>query len=364
MLTESLAPYMLWAKTRKAAEIDLAGSNLLPCSLEDLPGAASALQLTADNDNGYAPLVEAIAAHKHVATDRIVTATGCSGANFLAIGALVGPGDEVLIEQPGYDPLVGACVLLGATVKRFPRPFSRAFRIDLDALEAAVTPATRLIIVTSPHNPSGVSLDTETLRSLMVIAERAGAHLLVDEVYLDAVNLAAGEAAEEPSAAQLDGPVIVSSSLTKSFGLSGLRCGWAVAPPAIVTRMNRVRDLVEAVGSAPSERLSAYAFSQLPSLKARTASLVKANLDLARKFIASHPQLSLAEKPRATVMFPKLAGASDTSPFVANVAAQHGVAVAPGRYFDSPEHFRISLAGRTDRLEEGLARLSRALGTY
>lgn len=364
MLTESLAPYMLWAKTRKAAEVDLAGSNLLPCSLEDLPGAADALQLTADNDNGYAPLLEAIAAHKRVAIDRIVTATGCSGANFLAIGALVGPGDEVLIEQPGYDPLVGACVLLGARVKRFPRPFSRAFRIDLDALEAAVTPATRLIIATSPHNPSGVSLDAATLQSLAVIAERAGAHLLVDEVYLDAVTLAAGEAAGEPSAAQLGGPVIVTSSLTKSFGLSGLRCGWAVAPTEIVPRMNRVRDLVEAVGSAPSERLSAYAFSQLPLLKARTAHLLRANLGLARKFITSHPQLSLAEKPRATVIFPRLAGTADTSQFVADVAERHGVAVAPGRYFDSPEHFRISLAGRTDRLAEGLARLSVALGAY
>ena len=76
MLTESLAPYMLWAKTRTPAEIDLAGSNLLPCTLEDLPGAAEALQLAANNDNGFAPLVEAIAAHKQVPTDRIMTGGG------------------------------------------------------------------------------------------------------------------------------------------------------------------------------------------------------------------------------------------------------------------------------------------------
>ncbi|MEO6222786.1 MAG: pyridoxal phosphate-dependent aminotransferase, partial [Vicinamibacterales bacterium] len=229
MLTEPLAPYMVWAKTRTPAEIDLAGSNLLACALEDLPGAADVLQLAASNDNGFAPLVEAIAAHKEVATDRIMTAGGCSGVNFLAIAALVGSGDEVLVEQPGYDPLVGACRLMGATVKRFSRPFDRAFRIDLDALQAAVTSATRLIIVTSPHNPSGVSLDAETLRRLAAIAERAKAHLLVDEVYLDAVNVAAGDDALNPSAAEIDGPVIVTASLTKSFGLAGLRCGWAVA---------------------------------------------------------------------------------------------------------------------------------------
>ena len=364
MLTESLAPYMVWAKTRKPAEIDLAGSNLLPCSLEDLPGAAEALQLAANNDNGFAPLIEAIAAHKQVPVNRIMTGGGCSGVNFLAIAALVGAGDEVLIEQPGYDPLVGACQLMGATVRRFSRPFERAFRIDLDALQAVVTPATRLIIVSSPHNPSGVSLDADTLRRLVRIAERANAHLLVDEVYLDAVNLAAGDDAQNPSAAELDGPVIVTASLTKSFGLAGLRCGWAVAPAPLVTRMHRVRDLVDVIGSVPAERLSAFAFSQLPALNARTRNLLRANLELARKFVAGHPQLSVAEKPRANVTFPRLAGVADTSAFVDAVAETHNVAVAAGRYFDAPGHFRISLAGRTYRLAEGLDRLSEALSSF
>lgn len=364
MLTESLAPYMLWAKTRTPAEIDLAGSNLLACSLEDLPGAADHLQLSGNNDNGFAPLVEAIAAHTQVPANRVMTAGGCSGANFLAIAALVGSGDEVLVEQPGYDPLVGACQLMGARVRRFPRPFDRAFRIDLDALERSVTSATRLIIVSSPHNPSGVSLDLETLRGLARIAERAKAHLLVDEVYLDAVNLAAGDDALNPSATQLEGPVIVTASLTKSFGLAGLRCGWGVASPSLVSRMHRVRDLVDVIGSVPSERLSAFAFSQMSALKNRTRTLLKANLTLARKFVAAHPQLLLAEKPRANVMFPKLAGAGDTSKFVEDVAARHRVAVAAGRYFDAPDHIRISLAGATDRLAEGLDRVSLALKSY
>ena len=141
---------------------------------------------------------------------------------------------------------------------------------------------------------------------------------------------------------------------------------WEAEEPldALVTRMHRVRDLVDVIGSVPSERLSAYAFSQLPALKARTRALLTANLDLARKFIAAHPQLSVAEKPRATVTFPRLAGVRDTTAFVEDAAAARGVAVAPGHYFDAPEHFRISLAGRTDRLAEGLDRLSRALKSY
>lgn len=361
MLTEALAPYMLWAKTREAAEIDLAGSNLLSCTLDDLPGIAGALHLTAPNDNGYAPLVESIAAHGGVPADRVVTATGCSGANFLAIAALVGAGDEVLVEQPGYDPLVGACTLLGARVTRIARPFSQRFQFDLDAVRAAVTPATRLIIVTSPHNPSGVSLDAATLQALATIAEDAHAHLLVDEVYRDAVNLGAGNLAPTASAAALEGPVIVTSSLTKSYGLNGLRCGWAVAPASVAHRMRRVRDLVDAVGSAPSDRLSAFAFQHLSTLAARTTRLVTANLALARSFAGAHADLLLAEPPRATVMFPQVAGLADTTTLVAEIAARHGVAVAPGRFFDAPAHIRISLAGQTDKLAEGLRRLSRAL---
>jgi aspartate/methionine/tyrosine aminotransferase len=362
MLTTPLAPYMLWAKTRQAAEIDLAGSNLLPCTLEDVPGIATALQLTAPNDNGFAPLVEAIAARSGVTTDRVVTATGCSGANFLAIAALVGAGDEVLVEQPGYDPLVGACTLLGARVIRIPRPFSLKFQVDMDAVRASITPRTRLIIVTTPHNPSGVSLDAATLRDLAGIAAGAGAHLIVDEVYRDAVVLSAPGAPAAPSAATLDGPVIVTNSLTKSYGLNGLRCGWAIAPPAVADRMRRVRDLVEAVGSAPAERLAAFAFQHFPLLEARTRRHMITNLSLVRAFTDAHPQLLLAEPPRATVIFPQMRGMAETTALVADIAARHGVALAPGHFFDAPSHLRLSLAGDTAKLTEGLRRLTMAFG--
>lgn len=361
MLTESLAPYMLWAKTRTPAAIDLAGSNLLSCTLDDLPGACDALQLTAPNDNGFAPLLDAMARHTGVSRDRLVTATGCSGANFHAIAALVGQGDEVLIEQPGYDPLAGVCRLLGATVRWFTRDPARGFAIDLEAVAAALTPRTRLIIVTTPHNPSGVCLDRATLLGLGALADRVGAHVLVDEVYLDAVRLA-DPSRDLTSAWHLDGPFIVTTSLTKSYGLNGLRCGWAVAPSsAIAFRMWRVRDLVEAVGSQPSDRLSALAFSLMPQLEARTRALVSANLALARAFVATQPRLHLPEAPCATVMFPRLDEGADTRPFVDRVASDHGVAVAAGAWFAAPGHIRVSLAGATSALETGLGRLAEAL---
>ena len=107
MLETTLAPYLYWAKTRETPPIDLAGSNLLHCSLDELPGAREALDLSTPNGDGYQPLVAAIAAHYGVSADRVTTAPGCSGANFVAIAALVAAGDEVLVGsafREGFTP--------------------------------------------------------------------------------------------------------------------------------------------------------------------------------------------------------------------------------------------------------------------
>ena len=362
MLTTPLAPYLLWAKTRESAAIDLAGSTLLACTLDDLPGAREAFDVVARNDNGYAPLMAALATHYGRTADHVATASGCSGANFITVAALVGAGDHVLMERPGYDPLPAACRIVGARVEFFDRLFERHYRIDLDDLDHRITPATRLIIVSTPHNPSGAELDRDTLVALGRMADRVGAHVLVDEVYLDAASLVRGEAPTKASAARLDGPFVVTNSLTKSYGLSGARTGWMIAAPAVTERLRRTRDVVDNLASAPSDRLAAFAFSKMRVLSERTRDLLSGNLDRAKRFLALHPQLEVAVLPESSIIFPRLAGCADADPFVAHLFARHGVAVAPGRFFDAPPHIRISLAGATETLEAGLARLGQALG--
>lgn len=359
MLESPLAPYLLWAKTRRPAAIDLAGSNLLACALDDLPGAREAVDLSAPNDNGYPPLTAAIARHYGVADDRVVTGHGCSGANFLAIAALLGPGDEVLIERPTYDPLIGACRLMGARVERFDRRFDSVWQIDLDDVRTRLTARTRLVIVTSPHNPTGAVIDPLTLRALGDLAQQVGAQVLVDEVYLDGANFVVGGRATP--AAVLDGPFISTSSLTKSYGLAGLRCGWTVSQPEIAVRIRRTRDVVDNAESAPADWLSAHAFSKLPALAERAARLLGGNMQRARMFFAAHPELELAEPPGASVVFPRRRGVADSMAFVRHLLDTQGVAVAPGYFFDAPAHFRISLAGRPDALQAGLERLGAAL---
>jgi aspartate/methionine/tyrosine aminotransferase len=361
MLETSLAPYLLWAKTRQPAAIDLAGSNLLHCTIDDLPGAREAVDLSAPNDNGYAPIVEAIGSHYGVAPSRVVTAGGCSGANFLAVAALVAPGDDVLIERPTYDPLIGACRLMGATVRRFDRRTEDGFRIDPDEVRRHLTPRTRLIVVTTPHNPSGVQMDASVAARLASLAASAGAHLLADEVYLDGASIVAGVPAASRSAARHEGPVVVTSSLTKSYGLAGLRSGWAIAPPATAERLRRTRDLVDNASSGPADRLAALAWTRLAHLAERTRTLLGGNIARAREFFLAHPELQVAEPPSASVVFPRIAGLANAESFVQLVLDRHGVALAPGRFFEAPAHFRVSLAGRPDALEAGLDRLAQAL---
>src|SRR3954462_2563381 len=153
------APYMEWAKTRPTPEIDLAGSNILPCSLDDLPGARDAIALSGANDDGYRPLMEAIAARYGVDVGRVTTAGGTAGANFLVFAALLEPGDEVLVERPGYDPLLGAARMAGARTMRFDRSFADGFALDPDRVRAAMTPRTKVIVITTPHNPTGVAAE-------------------------------------------------------------------------------------------------------------------------------------------------------------------------------------------------------------
>jgi len=338
-----LAPYLLWAKTRKAAAIDLAGSNLLPVPIDDLPGAREAVDIATPNDNGYAPVINAISAHYAVDSSRVVAATGCSGANFLVMAALVGAGDDVLVERPAYDPLIGAARLMGANVIRFERRFEDGFCVDREAVARAMTPRTRLIVVTTPHTPSGVAMDIATLDALASLAASARAHVLVDEVYLDAACLVADRPVAARSAARGDGPVIVTSSLTKSYGLAGLRAGWAIAPPAVAERLRRARDVIDNASSGPADRLTAVAWAALPRLQARTRALLGAGVADARAFFAAHPEFELPEPPSCSVVFPRLRGVADAGAFVQRLLDERGIAVAPGHFFEAPAHFRINL---------------------
>ncbi|HEY3169911.1 MAG TPA: pyridoxal phosphate-dependent aminotransferase [Thermoanaerobaculia bacterium] len=343
--------YMVWAKNRPAPAIDLAGSNLLACTLDDLPEAREAVDLAGEGSppDGYPPLVEAIASRYGVLSENVATAVGCSGANFLALAALLEAGDEVLFEQPAYEPLGAAATMLGARVTRFERRFEEGWRLDLDRIGRALTPRTRVVMLSNPHNPSGVLAGEAELQEVARLAERRGATVLVDEVYLD---LAGGR-----PAATLSPFFVSTSSLTKAYGLASLRCGWALGSREITEKIRRARDVVDVWGPIPADRISVVAFRGLDRLAARARRLRGANALLVASFLAGRGELECIAS-HTTIAFPRFRDGRDSTKFADRLFAEHGVAVVPGDFFDSPSHFRISFSGATDVLEKGLAAIA------
>jgi len=346
--------YMHWAKTSSGAKFNLATSGLGNLKLHELDVSLDDLEIT-DGGYGYQPLLEAIATRYRVNTDSVVTAAGTTFANHLAMAALIKPGDEVLFEHPAYEPMLALAHYLGAAVKRFSRTFENEFRIEPEEIEHLISNRTRLIVLTNLHNPSGVLIEDATIKQLGEIARRAAARVLVDEVYIETLF------EESPRTAfHLGNEFVITSSLTKAFGLSGLRCGWIFAEPELARRMWLLNDIFAATPVHSGERLSVVAMRQLMKIAERSKQLLDRNRRILNEFLDQRDDLEVIRPKFGTVMFPRLRqGTSDE--LCRLLREKYETSVVPGRFFEMPAHFRVGIAGQTDLLEAGLERLGKAL---
>ena len=346
--------YMHWAKTRSVAKYNLATSGLGNVKLSELRVSLNDIEIT-EGGYGYQPLVQAIATRYRVAPEEVVTAAGTSFANHLAMAALIKPGDEVLFEHPAYEPMLALAHYLGADVKRFSRRFEDEFQISVPDLERLVTPKTRLIVITNLHNPSGVLINDATMKQIGKIARRVGARVLVDEVYMETLF-------EEspPTSFHLGEEFVVTSSLTKAFGLSGLRCGWILAQAELAKRMWLLNDLFASTAVHAGERLSVVAMQQLEGIGDRAQQLLDRNRRILNEFLDTREDLEVVRPEFGTVMFPRVRhGTSER--LCQLLREKYETSVVPGVFFEMPAHFRIGIAGDTDVLINGLERLGLAL---
>ena len=351
--------YMQWAKKRSASRFNLATSGMVSYPLSGLPVSIEDLEpLTRPGDYGYSVLQETLAAHACVPSDHVVAAAGTSMANYLAMAAILEPGDEVLVEHPTYELLLAVLSHLQADVRRFPRRAAANFAIEPDEIERAVTPRTRLIVMTNLHNPSSAYTTEQTLREVQAIAQRAGARVLVDEVYLEA----AFDMAPRP-AIHLGPEFVTTNSLTKVYGLAGLRCGWILAEPELARRIWLLNDLFDVNMAHPAERLSVIALRNLDRVRARSKALLDTNRVLLNAFLASREDLESFPSEYGTVTFPRLrSGSADR--FCELFRQKYEGTVVPGSFFEMPDHFRIGIACDTDRLKQSLERLGKALDEF
>ena len=346
--------YMHWAKFKRPVRFALTGSEVPHFRMDALDWTIADLDLDGASHPRYVPLRERIAERYGVKLDNVVAADGTSMANFLALAALISPGDEVLIEHPTYDPILGAASFLGATIKRFERKPAEAFRIDVAEIERALSPRTTVIVITNLHNPSGALADEADLRALGALATKVGARVLVDEVYLDAA------VPPRRSAVHLGPEFVITNSLTKVYGLSGLRCGWILAEPELAERMWRLNDLFGVNQAHPAERLACVAFDNLDKVLGDTPAMLEHNRRRFSDFVMARADLECMPAEHGITAFPRWSS-GDTQRLDDHLRAAYDASVVAGRWFEMPEHFRVGFGMRVEDFEEGLSRLGAAL---
>jgi len=356
--TRSRSEYLHWAKTAPPARFNLATSGIAGLPLSELPFYGDDWELSPPGGYGYGPLQQRLAEKCNVSPENVVAATGASMANFLAMAAVLEPGDEVLIEHPAYEPLLAVARHLGAEIRRFPRLFENGFQVIPESVRKDVSKRTRLIVLTNFHNPSGVEIPEETIAEIGDIARTVRARVLVDEVYLEMRFDPAAQCAF-----YYGDEFITTSSLTKAYGLSGLRCGWILAASELAERMWRLSDLFDNIPAHLAERLSVAALDSLDTITARANLILRRNRPLLEAFLEARADLEVVRPACGTIVFPRLAR-GDSQAFARLAREKYEVAVVPGDFFEMPQHFRIGIGGDTETLRVGLDRLSQALEAF
>jgi aspartate/methionine/tyrosine aminotransferase len=350
--------YLEWARAHGTVRYSLALSGVPPCDVSLLSPSVDDFTMVADNEYGWPPLLERIARRYGVYPENVVLAHGTSMANHLACASLVEAGDHVVIEWPVYDPLVAVPRYLDCEVSFFERRAEDGYVLDVARVERAITPRTRLVILSNLHNPTGAAVNRAELESLARLAESRDFHVLVDEVYLE-WNYGVGDDPETRSAINISPRFVTTRSLTKVFGLAALRAGWILAEAGLATRMRRLNGLFASSMSHPAERLAARALDNAETLLEKQRTRVDQNRSIAAKFIASQPRLSWMPPDAGTVGFVRLEG-GDVDGLVERLLANDSL-VTPGRFFGVNDHFRIGFGMEADHLNEGLKRLASAL---
>ncbi|MFB6126177.1 MAG: pyridoxal phosphate-dependent aminotransferase [Halolamina sp.] len=378
-------PYLEWIEGRpEAATYDLGSSAVRGRESPAVDAVVPSPLADRDHPGPEAPsLRESLAAEYGVAPERVLVTGGATQANMLAAAAVLGlesedghpegdpdlgseePTPRVLVEKPGYDPLVYTPSALGATVDRFRRPPEDDYALQPDRVAAAALAETVLATVTNRHNPSGRLADRDRLAAVADAATEAGCRLLVDEVYAPYVDGDGppaggdeGTAFGGPTAAGLPNTV-VTGSLTKFHGLEELRVGWLVGPERVVERARAAATHTGTL-AGPSRALARRFFSHRDELVADSRRHLRTGAERLRSFVAGRDDLTATHAdPGCSFAFVEHDGHDGDA--VAEAAWDAGVLVIPGRFFGLSEGVRLSAGGDPEEVAVGLDRFGQVL---
>lgn len=288
---------------------------------------------------------------------RAMATHGSSEANFLLDHALLRPGDEVVVLDPGYPQLHAIAGAIGCTLKPWPLRWENGFAPDLDDARRLIGPRTRMVVVNFPHNPTGVTLTPAGQDELIAACDRAGAYLLWDNAFQELTH----DAPPLPEPVLKYERAVSTGTFSKAYGLPGLRVGWCFAAPEVLDRMVRVRDYVTLHLSPLVEMIAERAVRRADRLLEERLGLARRNRGVVSAWMEEHRGLVEWAPPAGGVTaFPRLA-VPDVDAFCHRLAREERVLLVPGSCFGHPAHVRLGFGRSTEALEEGLSRLSRLL---
>ncbi len=347
------------------AKLDLASSSITGVRFDELQ-EMTGFELPEDFDLGKndpfgaLELRDALVSMYNCDHNQVVTTTGGSEANFLVFLALLDRGDEIIVEQPGYSPLWLVPEMLGARVVKWERRFEDGFALDMEALKSKLTKNTKLIVITNLNNPTGVQADQKTIQAVAELASEHGALLFIDEMFLPAAN------APQRTAAGMDS-VIVTSSVSKVYGIGGLRTGWIVADEDIAKLCLNAKWQTSVAAPYLSELISAAAISNArDKLAQRCKDIAHRNFSIVHEWIENNNDLLNWVPPGGGIMcYPRY----NTKTQIGSVdlcrrfIQEQGVLVSPGEYFGLDGHFRLTFMNPVDELESALDKIALVLRT-
>ncbi|MBP7778355.1 MAG: aminotransferase class I/II-fold pyridoxal phosphate-dependent enzyme [Acidobacteria bacterium] len=343
---------------------NLSESGVQPLSVRALLGDGPGLDALVDapliytQTNGTPALRAAIAALYPGATpDHVQVTNGGSEANFVVTWRMVEPGDEIVVLVPAYMQVAGLVAAFGGIVREWPMtPTSGGWRPDLDRLETLVNAKTRAIVICTPNNPTGARLSATDLDEVAAAAERVGAWVVSDEIYRGAER----DGHESPSMWGRGDRVIVTSGLSKAYGLPGLRVGWAVGPPEVAASLWAYHDYTSIAPGALSDRLATVALAPATraTLLARTRAILQENLPRVEDWLRGCGHRFEWTTPDAgAFIYARYGLPIGSTALTDRLREEESVLIVPGDAFGMDGYLRLGVGEHADYVLAGLDRL-------
>lgn len=340
---------------------NLSESSVSDADLRELGITLDGLTLPYGEHRGDRRLREIIAGqHPGIEPEDVLVTAGAAAALFIAHTTLLEKADHVIVEHPNYGTNIETPRAIECEVELLPLDFAAGFHPDLDQLRRLVRPQTRLISVTNPHNPTGVLEPVTTMATLMEISQSAGARLLVDETYRDV-----SPAAKPPLAAALDPRAISVSSVSKAYGLPGIRIGWIICKDAeLLDRFLAAKEQIFICNSIIDETIALQFLQKrdafVPAIRARASR----NYELLQQFMTHSSLLEWVAPEAAVVAFPRFKPEVDieTETFYRILRDELGTMVGPGHWFEMDDRYmRIGFGFPTEAtFRQGLHNIEEA----